>query len=185
MERTERGTRVRRVSIGLLLAALGIVGIGLAWPHEPLLTQVGRPVIKADSMKQDLCWLSVDRLLIVTTKQVGGFVRGKAHPAVWTKWQGSADLLDTSNHKTSHLTDLTDLLQRTIGNSEEAPMEFKASPDSQWLFWNTYTGNHGTPLPHSARLDGTHYRALHRTFMNNNFFFNSHSLVQILWESLN
>jgi hypothetical protein len=69
MERTDKQKRKRLVGARLIFGILAVVGMGLLWPRERLLTHMARPVLKLTPKTADTAWLSAHRLLIITTEQ--------------------------------------------------------------------------------------------------------------------
>lgn len=173
---------MRRRGIVLAFGACAMLGIVIAWPRERLLTETAHSVMKMNPEKQTLCWLSVHRLLVVTTERFAEPIRGPRGSIVKANWQGSADLVDTAAHTTSRLDALTGLLQRTAVFPVQGPSGFRASPDGLSVLWDTYYVEHGRPWSHAARLDGMHYRKLNLCSADGSLFLDSRYLIQIMLE---
>lgn len=190
MERTQKTRRLWRVGVGMVVVALIVVAIWKVWPRERLLMEVAHPIVKvepervdyADAENEETYWLSASQLLIVTPDPKNADRDRQVQNGVYAQktWQGSADMLDTSTHKKSHLTALTRLIQRTTVRPMWRPDSFEISPDGTWLRWQTYGGSDGWPCPRAAHLDGTHYREWTREKRGQeSFFLDSQHLCQI------
>jgi len=161
--------------MGLLV--IGLIGgaVWRAWPRERLLTEVAHPVAHADFKKTTACWLSVHQLLLVTTSQEVNL----ADNMVRKDWRGSADVLDTTTHVTTHLDGLTRLLNRIPKDPMHGPEEFESSPDGTWILWETNSGGDGWPWPHAAHPDGTHACDWRDNGNEEKFFIDSNQLVHL------
>jgi hypothetical protein len=184
MERTKRTRRIWRAGVGIGVLALAVVAIWRLWPRERLLMEVARPIVKVDAEHTSVCWLSDQQLLIVTNKEAVGVGNrsGTSNPA---HWQGSVDLLNIATHKRSHLTALANLFQREMIAPLTVPENLEASPDGNWLRWDTHAARGPWFMGHVVRRDGTHYRAWDRNRPNSaakveeDFFLDSGHLVQM------
>jgi len=190
MEPTKRKRRTWRAGVGMIAVALVVVTIWRAWPRERLLIEVARPIVKvepewsnySDPENEETYWLTSNQLLIVTPDQNN---RDRDRHDLYGNyaqktWQGSADILNTKTHTRSHLSALTDLIERTTVRPMWRPDRFELSPDGTWIQWQTYSGSDGWPLPRAARLDGTHYREWFRDKRGQeNFFLDSRHICQI------
>jgi len=182
---TTRTRRRWRAGVGIAVAALAVVAVWKVWPRERLLMEVARPIIKkVDAEHTSVCWLSSQQLLIVTNEDAVGIGsrNGTSSP---THWRGSVDLLNITTHKRSHLTALTNLFQREMTVPLTVPESLEASPDGNWLRWDTRAARGPWFMGHVVRLDGTHYREWDRNHPNDeakeeeDFFLDSDHLVQM------
>jgi len=166
----------------LLAGALIATGFWLAWPRDPLLMKVARPIVRVDTVKQELCWLSAHQLLIVTTEEESCYTEDRNGSLATAPWQGSADVLDLTTHTKTHLVALTNLLKRTSSPDWGSLGEFEISPDGVWLLWETHLmRGASSPYRHLARLDGTHYRdwSPEKGWWGEAFFLDAAHLVQM------
>ena len=156
------------------------LGIGLAWPHERLLTEAARPVAEIDTGPEQFVWISADKLVIVFTERQGGENFENGDPI---HWRGSADLLNVTTRKRERLVAFTDMLNRTTTYPLLEVSDFEASPDGNWLLWQTYRQRDDLPAPRTAKLDGSHFRAWESNRYEENLFVDSRHLCQLTREA--
>ena len=133
---------------------------------------VVHPVVKVDAGKQEVCWLSLNRLLMVTTKQ-------ETSMTTQSYWKGYAEELNIRTGVRTRLSGLTKQFNRTQKFPMMGPGRFEMSPDGTWLLWETPAWGDGWPCPHAAHLDGSHYRKWDRSRYEERFCLDSHHLVQL------
>ncbi|MCW3096087.1 MAG: hypothetical protein JWL77_1705 [Chthonomonadaceae bacterium] len=179
MEQKHRRSRMRSLILGLIVGGLAVAGGWYAWPRERLLTDAAHSVAEIDNGPEQFAWISADQLVVVSTTQRGGENFENGDPI---NWHGSADLLNVTTRKRERLTAFTDLLNRTTTFPLVDVSDFEASPDGNWLLWQTYKHRDDLSAPRAAKLDGSHFRAWESNRYEETFFADSHHLCQLTSE---
>lgn len=146
------GSRQRRrygtcLALLLLVLAAGL----LTWhclPSDKPLTEHARRLRSLSGQENDLCWMTPDRLLLLTTEQI------KEPPGGKQLWKGTASLVSLSTGSLTPLTGLTAALNREGG----IPWALAPSPDGKRLLWCRRMTMDAWPFPAACTLDGSECR---------------------------
>jgi hypothetical protein len=143
--------RTRFWLAGCLILIAGLAaGLWLTYPRERLLTQIARPIAAVKS-KEEFHWLSMDRLLIVTTQRDGG--------VAFRQWRGFAETYDLPSLARAKWPELNNLIFRVDSGPWGSPQEFQPSPAGVCLYWtNKVAGGRLGYQPRLATMDLRSYQ---------------------------